>query len=288
MEKGSNGTIRVKIFPSQQLGNAFDHYDIVRDGIADIAFVAPGSQPGRFPIIAGADLPFMISASKGGSQALDTWYRKYAAREMGDVKFCLTFVHDPGAFHAKKKILVPEDVKGIRVRPANAMVAAFVTRLGGTNVQASAPEARDLLEKGVVDAVTLPPGTAVLFGLDRVVKYHMHAPLYTSAFTLLFNRNKYDAMSGPQRKVIDDHCTTEWAGRIAGPFEEFEREGLPKLKSVSGNEVYGLTPDQLTLWKKAAKPLENSWADDVRRIGVDPIAAMKELTDQLAEYNAAN
>jgi TRAP-type transport system periplasmic protein len=35
-------------------------------------------------------------------------------------------------------------------------MAQFVTLLGGTNVQVSAPEARDALEKGVADAITFP------------------------------------------------------------------------------------------------------------------------------------
>jgi hypothetical protein len=73
--------------------------------------------------------------------------RKYAASEMADVKFCLAFVHYPGAFHANRKFLVPEDVKGVKVRPANATVASFVVRLGGTNVQASASEVRDIWKR---------------------------------------------------------------------------------------------------------------------------------------------
>src|SRR5215469_1326830 len=58
VEKASNGTIKSKVFPSQQLGKAFDHYDMARDGIADFTYVNPGYQPGRFPIIAAGELPF--------------------------------------------------------------------------------------------------------------------------------------------------------------------------------------------------------------------------------------
>src|SRR5262249_10993096 len=41
IEKASNGTIKVTIFPAQQLGKAFDHYNMARDGIADITHVNP-------------------------------------------------------------------------------------------------------------------------------------------------------------------------------------------------------------------------------------------------------
>ncbi len=173
----------------------------------------------------------MMADGKGGSAALDAWYRKYAAAEMKDVKFCLAFVHDPGTFHSKtKKVIVPGDVKGMKIRPAHATMAAFVTSLGGTNVQSSAPEVRDLIDKGVADAVTFPWGSIPLFGVDKVTKYHMDVPLYTTTFVWLMNKAKYEAMSAAQKKVIDDHCTTEWALKVATPWADFEHGGIAKLK----------------------------------------------------------
>ena len=51
VEKASGGTLHYKVYPAQQLGKAFDHYDMARDGIADLTYINPGYQPGRFPII---------------------------------------------------------------------------------------------------------------------------------------------------------------------------------------------------------------------------------------------
>ena len=218
VEKDSGGTIKYKVYPAQQLGKAFDHYDMARDGIADLTYINPGYQPGRFPIIAAGELPFLMSNAKGGSVALDAWYRKYAAKEMKDVKFCLAFVHDPGAIHSvAKKVMVPADIKGMKIRPAQGTIAELVTLLGGTNVQSSAPEVRDILEKHVADAVTFPWGSILLFGIDKVTKYHMNVPLYVTTFAFVFNKAKYDAMSAKQKKVIDDHCTSEWAAKVATP-----------------------------------------------------------------------
>src|ERR1700721_2910902 len=149
IEKASGGTIKATVFPSEQLGKAFDHYDMARDGIADVTYVNPGYQPGRFPIIGAGELPFLMSSAKGGSMGLDAWYRKYAATEMKDVKFCLAFIHAPSPFHSRtKKIVVPDDIKGMKIRPADATTANFVTVLGGTNVQSSGPEGRDILAGG--------------------------------------------------------------------------------------------------------------------------------------------
>ena len=286
VEKASGGTLRYKVFPAQQLGKAFDHYDMARDGIADLTYVNPGYQPGRFPIIAGGELPFLISDAKGGSEALDVWYRKYAAREMRDVKYCLAFVHDPGTFHSNKKIVVPSDVKGLKVRPADATLGTFMSQLGATNVQSSAPEVRDLLDKGVADSVLFPWGSVVLFGLDKVTKFHIDAPFYVTTFVLVFNKDKYDQMSAVQRKAIDDNCTTEMAGRVGEHWGDFEHAGIAKIKAEAGHEVYPLTADQLAQWKAAAEPLEKTWASNVRKVGIDPAVAMKELKDDLTKYHA--
>ncbi|MBV8824640.1 MAG: TRAP transporter substrate-binding protein [Hyphomicrobiales bacterium] len=287
IEKASGGTIKYKVFPAQQLGKAFDHYDMARDGIADVTYVNPGYQPGRFPIIAAGELPFLFADAKGGSAALDVWYRKYAAREMKDVKFCLGFTHDPGTFHANKKIVVPGDIKGMKIRPADATIAEMVTLLGGTNVQAAAPEVRDILEKGVAEAVTFPWGSIPLFGIDKVVKYHMDAALYTTTFAWVINKAKYESMSAGQKKVIDDHCTTDWALRIASPWAEFEYGGRAKLKAEPDHEIYALTPAELAEWRKAAEPLQASWATKVRKVGLDPDTVLNELKADLAQYKAA-
>jgi TRAP-type C4-dicarboxylate transport system substrate-binding protein len=288
IEKASNGTIKSKVFPSQQLGKAFDHYDMARDGIADLTYVNPGYQPGRFPIIAAGELPFLVGQAKGGIRAIDEWYRKYAANEMKDVKYCFSFILDPLTWHSsKKKIAVPEDIKGIKARPSQATVAAWVTLLGGTNVQASATEVRDVMEKGVAEAVTFPWGSVTLLGVDKVTKYHLDAPLHTVTFQWLMSPKTYAAMSPAQKKVIDDHCTTAWAGTFADPWADYERAGLEKVKALSGHEVFTITPAQLDLWRKSAEPLEKQWSDNVRKTGGDPDVIMKELKQALAKYNAA-
>ena len=59
ISKASNGSIKVTIFPAQQLGRAFDHYDMARDGIAELTYANPGYAPGRFPVVSAGELPFV-------------------------------------------------------------------------------------------------------------------------------------------------------------------------------------------------------------------------------------
>ncbi len=286
IKKESNGTITSVIFPAEQLGKAFDHYDMVRDGIADGGFVNPGYQPGRFPVIAAGELPFLFKDSKTGTAAFDAWYRPYAATEMKDVKYCFAFLNDSGTIHSRVKIVVPTDMKGLKMRPADATIGNWVTDLGGSNVQASAPGSRDLLERGVADGIFFPWGSIVLFGMDKVTKFHIDAAMYVSDFVWVLNKAKYDSLSPSQKAVIDRHCTTDWAVRFASPWVDFEHAGIAKIAAEPGQTLTQLTPDQLAQWKASAEPVKQAWAAGARKAGVDPDAAFKALQDEIAQHHA--
>ena len=88
-----------------------------------------------------------------------------------------------------------------------------------------------MLERGVADAITFPWGSLYLFGIDKVVKYHMDVPLYTTVFTYSMNKAKYESLSPAQKKVMDDHCTTDWAVKLAGPWGDFEAAGREKMRA---------------------------------------------------------
>jgi TRAP-type C4-dicarboxylate transport system substrate-binding protein len=127
----------------------------------------------------------------------------------------------------------------------------------------------------------------LLFGIDKVTKYHMDVPLYVTTFAFVFNQTKYDAMSASQKKVIDNHCTSEWAAKVAGPWADFEHNGIDKIKATAGHEVYDITPAQLAEWKKATAPLEAKWAEGVKKTGLDPELTMKALKAELIKNKAA-
>lgn len=66
--KAPGGTIKVAVFLRAARYSVSDHYDMARDGIADVTLgVNPGYQPGRFLIAAVGQLPFVFS--DGGQRA---------------------------------------------------------------------------------------------------------------------------------------------------------------------------------------------------------------------------
>jgi TRAP-type C4-dicarboxylate transport system substrate-binding protein len=114
----------------------------------------------------------------------------------------------------------------------------------------------------------------------------MDVPLYSTVFTYIINLAKYNSMSDAQKKVIDDHCTPEWASKVTDPWTEFEANGRVKMKALPDHEVYALTSEQLAEWKSAVKPLRDSWAEAVKKAGGDAAAIDADLQATLRKYEA--
>lgn len=285
VKKMSGGTITFTLFPSSQLGSGRDHYDMVKRGIADIGLINPGYTPGRYPVVGTIDLPFLVSDALKGAPAMTRFYAKYASKEMSDVKVCHTFSHEPGTFHAVKKITVPADIKGMKIRTANATMATYVTSMGGNSVQVPIMEAFETLKRGITEGITVPWGGLITFGFGKVANHTMDAPLYVSTFVHTINLKKYNSLSAAQKKVIDDTCTPEWAAKVYRHWAEQENDLMAKIRKSKHN-VHKVGPKELELWRKAAEPVYKQWAESVAKKGYNGDELLKELRAELKKDGA--
>lgn len=285
--EASDGRIKIDIFPASQLGAAADHYDMARDGVVDIAFVNPGYQPGRFPVISAGEIPFTISNATAGSQAFDEWYREYADAEMKDVFFCMVHLHDPGTLHGTNGPLqVPADLKGKNIRPAHGTMARMLNHAGAASVFAGAAEMRELLARGAAEITASPWSSIYTFGVNDLTKHHLDMPFYATTFTFVMNRAAIDALSAENRAVIDDHCSSEWAGKIPTKWVDDDVVGRQKLID-DGHTLYKPAAEEVTLWIDATSPLRDEWKDAASKSGIDADAAWTRLEEILEKHDSA-
>ena len=151
---------------------------MARDGIADFAYVNPGLSAWPLPDHRRRRNAVPVRQRQGrhgGARRLVSQIRR--AGDEGRALLLRLRLRSRHLPLARKKIVLPERHQGHEGAAGQRTIGAFVTMLGGTNVQASAPEAREMLERGVADAITFPWGSIILFGIDKVVKYHMDMPL---------------------------------------------------------------------------------------------------------------
>jgi TRAP-type transport system periplasmic protein len=234
IKKSSDGTIVSVIFPAELLGKAFAHYDMVLNGDTSLALVSPGYQPEGFPIIAAGDLPFLYHDAKTGTVAVDAWYRKYAARELRGVHYCFAFVQDPGTLHSRKKVVVPDDIRGLKIRQPNSTMGELIRRLAGKALRVSAPDSRDLLERGEADGIFFPWGSTLFFGIDKVVQYDIDAKMYGSVFLWVMHKGTYEKLSLLGRSLtITVQASGQHGLQAPGPISKRPGEKKSKPRGVT-------------------------------------------------------
>ena len=118
LEKRTDGQIKTSLFPSSQMGPPNRQYDLVRDGAADFSWVLHGFTPGRFPLTDIADLPDMFASAQQGTSALAKVSGLLEPEHKGVKVLSLVSSTPLVIMSANKVIRTPDDLKGLRVRPA--------------------------------------------------------------------------------------------------------------------------------------------------------------------------
>ncbi len=141
VSKATQGRVKISLSGSS-LGAPQRQFDLVRNGIADIAMGAHGYTPQRFILPSAAELPFMGDTAEALSVALWRAYEKYFAAQneyRGAVVLGL-FTHGPGGLWSRNKpIRSLADLSGLKIRNGGGTQDKIVRALGAVGVTSPAP-----------------------------------------------------------------------------------------------------------------------------------------------------
>jgi TRAP-type C4-dicarboxylate transport system substrate-binding protein len=285
IEDKSGGRLKVTIYPGSTLGKATDHWDLVKNGIADMGFAAHGYTPGRFPLTSVVELPLLFKTSKGGSLAIWSLYEKYLKAEHAGVKLLWIWVHAPGQFHmGRKPVHTLEDLAGLKFRAGTPMTTAMMKALGGTPVNIPAPEAYNALERGVVDGTIFPWEAVFSFKLSEVLRHHTVADLYVAPLMTFMNQKKYDGLPPDLRKVIDDLSGTFGVELTGTVWDKNEEAGIAAAKKA-GAIIYTLPAAERQRWAAKLKPVEDEWLTSMQAKGLPGRQLLQDLREAIKRYD---
>lgn len=244
LEKASNGRLVVKHFPGAQMGPVPVHYDLARDGRAELSWFLHGATPGRFPLTELIALPYLVGSAEIGTKVLnDPALRSaYLDAEHRGVRVLLLFTHQPGQIHTvKKPVRSADDLKGLRIRPASATIREFVLGLGGTPVGIPPNEQVEQVQKGTLDGTLIDYGGAgIAFKMGGIIKHTTEMYAYVASFGLAMNPAFYGRLPADLKKMVDD--STKGVEKEVGEGWD-ALDGIGKKLIVEGGaEIIKLAP----------------------------------------------
>lgn len=277
VEKASQGRVRIKILP-KALGSPGAHFDIVRDGLADVMFTVHGYAPGRFVLTKVAEFPFLGESAEATSVAYWRIFEKYLAKanEHKGMKVLSLFTHGPGViFNSKHPVTKVADLAGLKIRVGGGIVNDVAKALGTVPLLKPAPESYELLSNGVADGVFFPGESVKSFKLEKLVKYATQVPggLYNTSFVLAMNEAKFKSLSEADQDAIMS-VSGEHFARLAGKaWDVADRDGLASFKAAGG-EVITASPAFVADIKARTASLEVAWEKEAKAKGVDGAAIL--------------
>ena len=282
VERVTDGRVKVKLLP-KPVTNPINHFDAVRDGLADVAFVSHAYTPARFQLVRVGVLPFSGDNAEVNSVALWRIYSKHFLKqdEHKGVKLLTIYTHGPGIFwNAKKPIKTIDDFAGLKIRVGGGIAADVANALGVNTISKPAPESYELLSTGVVDGVMFPGESIVSFKLDKLLKYATQFPggLYSDSHSVIMNLDRWNKISKADQEAIEKISKEAFSRNVGKAWDDNAGAGFAAFKAGGGEVV----PADDALVKAVAQKtahFEQEWIKMVDSKGMDGKAI-------LAEYRA--
>ena len=174
----SGGRLTVQVYGAGELVPAFEVFDAVEQGVAQMGHSASYYWKGKSPTFQFfSALPFGMTASemsgwlyKGGG--LELWEEAYRPFGLLPMPVGDTFVQMGGWF--RRELRSVEDLQGLRMR-IPGLGGEVLRRAGGTPVNIPGGELLVAMQTGNIDAVEwVGPWNDLAFGLHRVADYYYY------------------------------------------------------------------------------------------------------------------
>ena len=290
IETASGGRIKINIFHTMQLGGKPPQlFDQAREGVADIVWALQSYTPGRFPVTAAFELPFMVDPkAEVTSQALHAFIEKHAMAEYSDVVPLAFHAHAGGAFHVREKGITKQaDLQGMKIRGPSRAIGSALKLLGATPLFMPIPEVPVALSKGVMDATVIPFEVVPPFKIQQLVKFHSTVEgdrgLYSSTFMVVMNKAAFEKMPKDLQKIVTDNAGMKWSKEIGHAFDVGEAPGL-KLAHAAKNTFTKIPAEEAARWRKTVQPVVDEWVAEMNKAGKNGAAMLKDANDLLDKY----
>lgn len=289
VEKATKGNVKIKILP-KPMGKPPAHFDIAKDGLADISYGVHGYQPGRFLMTKAAEMPFLGDSAVATSVAYWRIYKKYLEQynEHKGVVVLGIFTHGPGnIFNAKHPINKLSDFDGLKIRVGGGVVNDVSKAMGVTSLLKPASASYELMSNGVADGVFFPKESIKSFNLTKIVRHATLVPggMYNTSFFLVMNPGSFKKLSKEDQDAIMS-VSGEHFARIAGKgWDNADTAGIEAMKA-DGVEIITASDEFVNEIKSKTAPVEAAWVAAVKEKGLDGEKVLEDLRAEIAKVAA--
>jgi C4-dicarboxylate-binding protein DctP len=271
----SKGTLKIAVFPEQQLGSDDQMIEMAREGKLDLVLMPTAKLSSAIPAMQYADLPFYFSGRDELYQMLDGEPGQLLLSKLGTIDLVgLTFWENGfKQFTANTPIRSPQDFAQLRIRTMkSALIADQFSSLGAKPIPIDFHATYQALKDGAVDGQENPLIAIVGMGFHQVQKHLTISNHAYLGYVFAASKQVFETLSPDTREIIRQtaRALTLWERE-----ETARREADLLLKvKAAGVTVHTLSAEERQAFARAMAPIVDKFGFT---IGYDLLAKTEEL-----------
>ncbi|WP_298363486.1 TRAP transporter substrate-binding protein [uncultured Lutibacter sp.] len=256
LEKKSNGTLKVKIFPDGQLGSEREVLELLQIGSVAATKVSAATLSNFVPEYHILGIPYLFKDKEHQFEVLEGKIGK-SILEKGS-KFWLRGLcyYDAGSrsfYTSNKAIRTPDDLKGLKIRVMNNQMAInMVNALGGSATPLSYGELYTAIQQGVVDGAENNPPSFVSSNHYEISKYYTLDQHSSIPDVLLIGTKYWDSLTEQEQGWVQ--AAADESAQAEKIFWNESVEECMAIAKKAGVEV--IIPDKSLFAEKSQSVVE--------------------------------
>lgn len=206
VERDSNGSLEVQLYPNRQLGDERQLLEGMRFGTVDGGVITNAVIAQIEPAFSVNDLPFLFSNEDQAHKAFDGAVGVELSKRLLS-KGIVMLGYMEGGFrnmiNNKRPVTSPSDVQGVKYRVMqNPVFIDMFTSLGGSAIPMAWGETFTAVQQGTIDGLEIPLAVIDANKYYEVTKYLSLTNHTYSMIGLTMSKRSLDKLTPEQRKAI--------------------------------------------------------------------------------------
>ena len=285
VKETTGGNVDFDYFPAQQLGKAKDMLSLTQTGVTDIGYIGASYLADKLPLSSVAQLPGTFDSACEGTLAYWEIAKPGGALDKVEyapqgVRALFSLALPPYQLFSAKELTGIESISGQKIRTSGGSQALAMTKLGGIPVQMSAPEAREALSRGTVDAIVFPYGSVEPYDLaPHLTTATQGLNLGSFVLSYMISQSKYDSLSPEMQQVLTEageRATRHACAEIDG-FVEADKQKI----AAQGVRFVTLPEEDVAEISTTLATVGTEWAADMDARNLKGTEVMKAFMEAL-------
>jgi tripartite ATP-independent transporter DctP family solute receptor len=262
----SGGTMRVDIYPGQQLGSEREVLELLQIGSLGMTKVSSGAMEGFVPVFKVFGLPYLFRDDEHKFKVVEGeigWELLREGEAVGVRGLCYYDAGNRSFYTKSRPIHTPADLNGLKIRVMESPTAVnMVKSMGGAPTPISYGELYTALQQGVVDGAENNPPSFYSSRHYEVCKYYTLDEHTFLPDLLLISQVIWDTLDEQQRQWV-----LEAAGESTGFHQKVWNESVAlSMAEVQKAGVEIIKPDKEAFAAKVG-PVYELYRQDTKIFG---------------------